>query len=81
MLMCVTSALPFSSSWSKRSRCDGNVQRSTLMHSQKVEPVIYSWLSGQLAADTFITFTTAYGLWKSKTGWSQTDRIIRRLVT
>lgn len=48
---------------------------------QKIEPVLYVWLGGQLAADVLITLTTSWVLWQSKTGWSNTDRTIKRLVT
>lgn len=37
-------------------------------------------LSGQVAADLTITSTIMYGLIQSRTGWTNTDQLIRRLV-
>lgn len=39
-----------------------------------------SQLSGQVAADLTITLTIMYGLITSRTGWSNTDRLLKRLV-
>jgi hypothetical protein len=33
-----------------------------------------------MVADVIITVCILYGLWKSRTGWSNTDRVISRLI-
>ncbi|WWC61593.1 uncharacterized protein I303_104177 [Kwoniella dejecticola CBS 10117] len=38
------------------------------------------WQGLSLASDTLITSSLAYGLWKSKTGWSATDDLIKKLM-
>ena len=38
-------------------------------------------ISAQLSVDLTITGTIMYGLIKSKTGWSETDKLVKRLVT
>nr|XP_019044199.1 hypothetical protein I302_07481 [Kwoniella bestiolae CBS 10118]OCF23129.1 hypothetical protein I302_07481 [Kwoniella bestiolae CBS 10118] len=40
----------------------------------------YCWLIGALGAALLITCSIMWGLWKSKTGWKQTDRTITRLI-
>ncbi|ORX39034.1 hypothetical protein BD324DRAFT_679539 [Kockovaella imperatae] len=38
------------------------------------------WLSSIMSADIIITISILFGLWRSKTGWSHTDRVITRLI-
>ncbi|RSH91803.1 hypothetical protein EHS25_009173 [Saitozyma podzolica] len=42
--------------------------------------VAYTWISAQLATDLTMTGTIMYGLIKSRTGWSETDKLVKRLV-
>jgi hypothetical protein len=37
-------------------------------------------LSSTLVTDLILTVTMAWGLWRSKTGWSDTDKLINRLI-
>jgi hypothetical protein len=37
-------------------------------------------LATEISADVIVTATIAYCLWKSRTGWSGTDRLIGRLL-
>jgi hypothetical protein len=37
-------------------------------------------LSSTLVTDVVLTVTMAWGLWRSRTGWSDTDRLINRLI-
>lgn len=37
-------------------------------------------LSSTLAVDIIITVIIAWGLWKSKTGWRHTDKMIMRII-
>lgn len=34
-----------------------------------------------VAADLLLTVVITLGLWKSKTGWSHTDGVIKRIIT
>jgi len=36
--------------------------------------------SAILLADLILTAMIAYGLWKSKTGWKDTDAMIKRII-
>lgn len=36
--------------------------------------------SNILLADIILTSMIAYGLWKSKTGWKDTDAMIKRII-
>ncbi|WVQ67106.1 uncharacterized protein L199_005300 [Kwoniella botswanensis] len=40
----------------------------------------YCWLSGALGADVLITISIMWGLWRSKTGWKETDKTVKRLI-
>jgi hypothetical protein len=54
--------------------------RTTECKSLHPTNLFQSQLSGQVAADLTITSTIMYGLVQSRTGWTNTDQLIRRLV-
>jgi hypothetical protein len=33
-----------------------------------------------VVTDVLITISIAYGLWKSKTGWKDTDNLLKRII-
>nr|XP_019044200.1 hypothetical protein I302_07482 [Kwoniella bestiolae CBS 10118]OCF23130.1 hypothetical protein I302_07482 [Kwoniella bestiolae CBS 10118] len=58
-----------------------------MYHKNKSEAILnskialtYCWLSGALGADVLITASIMWGLWKSKTGWKETDKTVKRLI-
>ncbi|RSH91801.1 hypothetical protein EHS25_009171 [Saitozyma podzolica] len=48
--------------------------------SNNLTIVLYTWIGGQLAADLTITGIIMWKLITSKTGWSGTDQVIKRLL-
>ncbi|RSH89303.1 hypothetical protein EHS25_002415 [Saitozyma podzolica] len=46
----------------------------------QIDPFVWTWLGTCMAADILITTAVAYGLHKSRTGWSSTDALVQRLI-
>jgi hypothetical protein len=44
------------------------------------QPKADTQFSNILVADLLLTGMIAYGLWKSKTGWKDTDAMIKRII-
>jgi hypothetical protein len=60
----------------------GTASRARSFSSRSIEALTdRSQISAQLAVDLTITGTIMYGLIKSRTGWSETDKLVKRLVT
>ncbi|OCF76275.1 hypothetical protein I204_03575 [Kwoniella mangroviensis CBS 8886] len=53
---------------------------SSGLEAAKMTTVTQVWQGMSLGSDVMITTSIAYALIKSKTGWSQTDALIKRLV-
>ncbi|GFZ48655.1 hypothetical protein JCM24511_06404 [Saitozyma sp. JCM 24511] len=47
----------------------------------QLHALVYCWLGGQLATDLTLSATIMWGLIQSRTGWSATDKLVKRLVT
>ncbi|WWC94547.1 hypothetical protein V866_001393 [Kwoniella sp. B9012] len=47
----------------------------------KTKPVFYTWIGGTLVVDLLITSIIFHKLIKSRTGWSDTDLMINKLIT
>ena len=47
---------------------------------QLVLNCILIYASTEVASDVIITSSIFYGLWKSKTGWAHTDKVISHLM-
>ncbi|WVQ67319.1 uncharacterized protein L199_005515 [Kwoniella botswanensis] len=47
----------------------------------KTKPVFYNWIGGTLVVDLLITSIIFHKLIKSRTGWSDTDLMINKLIT
>ncbi|KAL7418295.1 hypothetical protein Q5752_006751 [Cryptotrichosporon argae] len=45
-----------------------------------IKTFVYLWLAGTLAADVAITSAVLHGLYRSRTGWGHTDKLITRLL-
>ncbi|GFZ48652.1 hypothetical protein JCM24511_06401 [Saitozyma sp. JCM 24511] len=54
---------------------------TSIAQMSELRAVGYTWVSAQLAADLAMTGTIMYGLAKSRTGWSGTEQLLKRLVT
>ncbi|WVQ95856.1 hypothetical protein IAU59_002955 [Kwoniella sp. CBS 9459] len=53
---------------------------SSGLEAAKMTTVTQVWQGLSLTSDTIITVSLAYGLYKSRTGWSQTDHMIKKLM-
>ncbi|ORY31389.1 hypothetical protein BCR39DRAFT_587489 [Naematelia encephala] len=45
-----------------------------------IDIFVYVWLSCTMSADILITLLVGYGLHKNRTGWTETDRLVKRLI-
>ncbi|KAL1406031.1 hypothetical protein Q8F55_007714 [Vanrija albida] len=46
----------------------------------KLIPAIVTWNVGSMAADLVITVSILWGLWRTRTGWQHSDKVIARLA-
>ncbi|OCF34423.1 hypothetical protein I317_03523 [Kwoniella heveanensis CBS 569] len=53
---------------------------SSGLEAAKMTTVTQVWQGLSLASDMIITTSLAFGLYKSRTGWSQTDHMIKKLM-
>lgn len=59
--------------------CDPNV-KSCKSNREIIKPYMYSYFYCTVVIDGILTLAIARGLWKSKTGWSHTDALIKRII-
>lgn len=48
--------------------------------TQMIQPPPHAYLFTNVATDVMLTSSIAYGLWKSKTGWKNTDHLLKRVI-
>ncbi|WVQ80532.1 hypothetical protein IAT38_002637 [Cryptococcus sp. DSM 104549] len=53
---------------------------ASLLQASLINPHVYAWLSISMSADVAITSLVAWGLYKARTGWSQTDKLVKSLI-
>ncbi|KAK4687453.1 hypothetical protein P7C73_g2659, partial [Tremellales sp. Uapishka_1] len=55
-------------------------QLATETQAPEIAPILFVWFSAIMTIDIAITASIGWGLWKSRTGWSQTDQMIGKLM-
>ncbi|WVF68927.1 hypothetical protein IAT40_003701 [Kwoniella sp. CBS 6097] len=53
---------------------------TNLLEAELMTPQVRSWQVITLATDLVITTSIGWGLWQSRTGWSDTDALVKRLL-
>ncbi|KAK1928069.1 hypothetical protein DB88DRAFT_63929 [Papiliotrema laurentii] len=53
---------------------------TSVQQMQKLHVWFYLWLAPTAAADVLLTGLIIYGLCKARTGWTETDRLVNRLI-
>ncbi|ORY29570.1 hypothetical protein BCR39DRAFT_505532 [Naematelia encephala] len=56
------------------------VVRFSFAQLSGVRPYFWVWFGFTFACDSFLTGMILFGLWRSRTGWSQTDWLLNRLL-
>ncbi|WVW84747.1 hypothetical protein I302_106782 [Kwoniella bestiolae CBS 10118] len=52
----------------------------SILEAAKINDVVRAWQVVSLTTDLLMTCTLAWGLWRSRTGWSHTDALIKKLL-
>ncbi|WWC62659.1 uncharacterized protein I303_105256 [Kwoniella dejecticola CBS 10117] len=52
----------------------------TIFGAAAVQSLVRAWQVVTMSTDVLMTVTLAWGLWKSRTGWSHTDALVKKLL-
>ncbi|KAK6908105.1 hypothetical protein I203_102106 [Kwoniella mangroviensis CBS 8507] len=52
----------------------------TIFQAGELESVVRGWQVVTMSTDILMTLTLSWGLWKSRTGWSHTDALVKKLL-
>ncbi|WWC88629.1 uncharacterized protein L201_003542 [Kwoniella dendrophila CBS 6074] len=52
----------------------------TIFEAGEVNDIVRAWQVVTLCTDVLMTATLAWGLWRSRTGWSHTDALVKKLL-
>ncbi|WVR06434.1 hypothetical protein IAU60_003465 [Kwoniella sp. DSM 27419] len=52
---------------------------SSILQTGAAHKIGQAWMTLTLAVDILITLSVSFGLWRSRTGWSSTDRLLRKI--